>query len=393
MAVATPNAAELAAAAADEAIAWRRHLHRNPELAFEEVETSQFVYDTLDSFGGLELIRPTPTSVLARLAGARPGKTIALRADIDALPIAEENTFEFASRRPGAMHACGHDGHTAMMLATARILTDLRDQISGEIRFVFQHAEETPPGGAREVVAAGVLEGVDVVMGCHLMSVAPTGKICVARGSFMAAADTFSLEIEGKGGHAGMPQGAVDPIVIASEIVLALQQIVSRETSPLDSVLVSVTRINAGSADNIIPQTVELGGTVRTYKPELRTSTREAVERIATGIAHAHRATARLDYREGYTPVVNDPERADLVEGAARRALGDDAIGEPFRVMGGDDFSAYQQVVPGVYFVVGARNDEIGASFPHHHPRFTIDEAALQNGIAVFVQAVLDLTA
>ncbi len=374
-----------------QAIAWRRHLHAHPELSYEEVETSQFVHDTLASFAGLELERPTRTSVVARLRGTRPGRTLALRADMDALPIAEETGLEFASTRPGVMHACGHDGHTAMLLATARLLTERRAELAGEVRFVFQHAEEKPPGGARELVAAGVLDGVDLIVGCHLATRIEARKVTVPVGAWMAGADTFAIEILGQGGHAGIPHGAIDPIVAAAEVVTSLQRIVSRETDPLDSAVVSVTRIAAGTADNVIPERVELGGTVRTFSLEVRDRTREAIERVLRGVTEAHRARYRLDYREGYAPVVNDPDVAAIVERAARAELGDDAIvpWKPF--MAGEDFSAYQQVVPGVFFNVGARNEAIGASFPGHHPRFAIDESALAVGIAVMARTALDL--
>jgi amidohydrolase len=373
-----------------EAIAWRRHLHANPELSFEEVETSRFVHDTLAGFGGLELERPTPTSVVAHLRAGRPGKTLALRADIDALPIQEESGVEFASRRPGVMHACGHDAHTAMLLATAKRLVERRAELAGEVRFVFQHAEEKPPGGASELVAAGVMEGVDLVVGCHIVSRLEVGQVLIAVGPWMAAADMFEITLTGVGGHAGQPQLSVDPIVAAAALVTGFQQIVSRETSPLDSAVVSVTRISGGTANNVIPGEVVLGGTVRTLKPETRTRTREALERILRGVSEAYGVEHRFDWIEGYAPVVNDPEVAGIVERAARAELGDEAIAAPQSIMAGEDFSAYLQVVPGAFFNLGARNEAIGARWPHHHPRFAIDEAALRNGIAVLARTALD---
>ncbi len=371
------------------ATAWRRHLHANPELSFEEVDTSRFIYETLESFGGLELERPTRTSVVARLRGDRPGKTIALRADIDALPIQEENTFEFASTRPGAMHACGHDGHTAMLLATAQLLAARRSTLAGEARFVFQHAEELPPGGASELVAADVLDGVDLIVGCHLISRLDAGKVTIPVGPWMAAADMFTITVSGAGGHAAMPQLCTDPVVAASALVTALQTLVSRETSPLDSAVVSITRIVGGTANNVIPESVELGGTTRAFLPETRARLREGIERVARGIAESHRTPCRVEYIEGYDPVVNDSGVAEIVERSARAELGDDVIAPPEPIMAGEDFSAYQQLVPGVFFTVGAGNDAVGASFPHHHPRFTIDEAALGVGIAVLARTAL----
>jgi amidohydrolase len=373
-----------------QAIAWRRYLHARPELSFEEVETSQFVADTLSSLDALELERPTPTSVVAHLRGARPGKTLALRADMDALPVQEETELEFASTRPGVMHACGHDGHTAMLLATATLLMGRRDELSGEVRFVFQHAEEKPPGGARELVAAGVMEGVDLVVGAHLISRLEIGKVGVGAGPRMACGDTFAIEVTGSAGHAAFPHTSIDPVAVAAEIVVNLQQIVSRETNPLEAVVVSVTRIAGGSADNVIPGRVELGGTVRTFSQKSRERTRGAMERIVRGVTEAHRATGRLNYLEGYAPVINDPAAVALVAAAAAAELGSEAVVEQEPIMAGEDFSAYQQVVPGVFFTVGAMNEAIGACYPHHHSRFAIDESALRNGIAVLTRTALD---
>ena len=391
MAAPTVDASSLAAAAFGDAVSWRRYLHQRPELSFQEHETARFVEETLASFGGLELTRPTETSVMARLVTGRDGPVLALRADIDALPIREETDLEFASENDGVMHACGHDGHTAVLLAVARILVDQRESLRGEVRFLFQHAEELLPGGARDLVEAGVLAGVDAVVGCHLISPLDVGKIAVSSGPFMASPDTFSIVIEGRGGHAAFPHESVDPIAIAAEVVLSLQQIVARETDPNERVVVTVARIAGGSADNIIPQTVELGGTVRTFSVSARERARNAIERIVAGVTQAHAAGYRFEYVEGYFPVDNDAELAVRVKAAAERALGVDAVTEIDPIMGGDDFSAYQQKVPGVYFMVGAGSEDAGATYPHHHPRFTIDETAMENAIAVFVQVTRDL--
>jgi amidohydrolase len=376
-----------------QAIAWRRHLHANPELSFQEFETSRFVEETLASFDAFELERPTPTSVVARLSGDRPGKTLALRADLDALPVQEETGLEFASTRPGVMHACGHDGHTAMLLATAELLSSRRAELSGEVRFVFQHAEEEPPGGASELVAAGVMGGVDLVLGVHLASAIEVGKIAAGPGPRMASADTFAIEVTGAGGHAGFPHLSVDPIVVAAELIVNLQHVVSRRTDPLEAVVVSVTRIAGGSADNVIPERVELGGTVRTFDQERRAGVRASIERIVRGVTEAHGAAGRLEYVEGYAAVVNDADAVDLVRRAAAAELGEEAVVEQPPIMAGEDFSAYQQIVPGAFFRVGARNEAIGASYPHHHPRFAIDEAALRNGISVLARAAIDYLA
>lgn len=367
---------------ATDLVAWRRHLHANPELSFQEHETARFVEEKLQQLGGLELSRPTPTSVVARLR-CGDGPTLALRADMDALPIHEESGVEFASTRPGVMHACGHDGHTAVLLGVAHTLVERRDELAGEVRFLFQHAEELPPGGARELVAAGALDGVDAVVGCHLFALVESGTVAVPLGPFLAAPDTFAITVRGRGGHAAMPQNSVDPIPAAAQIVTALQQIVSRETSPLERAVVSVTQIHGGSADNIIPEAVELRGTVRTFTRDVQDAIRVALERIANGIAAAHACSADVTYEEGYLAVENDPEVAELV----RRNVEPERLGTVEPVMGGEDFSAYQQVAPGCFFVVGAGGPD---GFPHHHPRFTIDEQALPVAHDVFVRTALD---
>jgi amidohydrolase len=389
----TVDARSLAGAAFADAVLWRRELHRRPELSFQEHETARFVEETLGSFGGLKLSRPTETSVMARLVTGRAGPVLALRADIDALPITEESGLPFASEREGVMHACGHDGHTAELLAVARLLLGLRDSLRGEVRFIFQHAEELLPGGARDLVAAGALADVDAIVGCHLITPLDLGKVGVPSGPFMASPDTFSIVIEGRGGHAAFPHESVDPIAIAAQVVVALQHVVARETDPNERLVVTVSRISGGSADNIIPESVELGGTVRTFNTEARERARTAIERIVGGVTQAHAAAYRFEYVEGYLPVDNDPELATRVATAVERALGADALTEIAPIMGGDDFSAYQREAPGVYFMVGAGNEETGATFPHHHPRFTIDERAMENAIAVFVEFARDLLA
>jgi amidohydrolase len=387
------NAVSLADEVLADAVAWRRHLHRNPELSFHEHDTARFVEETLASFGGLELSRPTETSVMARLVTGRAGPVLAFRADIDALPIVEESGLPFASERDGVMHACGHDGHTAALLAVARALVAMRDELGGEARFLFQHAEELLPGGARDLVAAGVLDGVDALVGCHLLSIFDFGKVAVPRGAFMAAPDTFRIVVEGRGGHAAFPSQSVDPIAVAAEVVLALQFVVARETDPNERVVVTVSRIAGGTADNVIPESVELGGTVRTFSAEARERARSAIERIVAGVTQAHHAGYAFDYVEGYLPVDNDEALAARVAAAVERALGPEALTPIAPIMGGDDFSAYQQVVPGVYFMVGARSEEAASTFPHHHPRFTVDERAIGNAVAVFIETARDFLA
>jgi amidohydrolase len=364
-----------------DAIAWRRHLHAHPELSFREHRTAAFVRERLAELGGLVLSSPTPTSVVATLRGAGTGPTLAMRADLDALPIQEESGVEFASQTDGVMHACGHDGHTAMLLATARLLAAMREELAGEVRFVFQHAEELPPGGAIEIVRSGALDGVDAVVGCHLMSDMDVGKIAVLDGACTATADVFSVRVLGRGGHAAFPHMAVDPIAAAAQLVSSLQHVVARESPPLESVVVSVTRIAGGTASNVIPESVELGGTVRTYSEELRKQTREAMERVLAGVTAAHRAAYEFEYVEGYPSVVNDPSLTALV----REVAGARLVDRP-PLMAGEDFSAYLRVAPACFFFVGAGGE---GAFPHHHPRFVVDDAALSVGVGTLTAVAL----
>ena len=371
----------------DTVVAWRRQLHQEPELSFEETRTSRFVADTLAGFGGLEISRPTPTSVVARLVCSANGPVIAMRADMDALPIHEANDHAFVSRTPGVMHACGHDGHTAMLLGAAQVLVARRHQLQGEVRFIFQHAEELPPGGARELVEAGVLEGVDLVIGAHLWLPLAFGAVSVKAGPLMASPDNFRIVIEGAGGHAAMPHVTVDSIAIAAQVVTNLQHVVSRGVDPLASVVVSVTRIAGGTAYNVIPGSVELEGTVRTFDPELRDRVPQLMERVIAGVSAAHGARYRFVFTRGYHPVVNAPEATELLQRAVTRALGPDALVDATPTMGGEDFSAYQQQVPGAFFFIGARNEARGIVHPHHHERFDLDERALDYGTRIFVAA------
>jgi len=371
----------------EQVISWRRYLHQHPELSFHEEKTAQFVYDTLQSFGNLEISRPTKTSVMARLIGPVPGTVLAMRADMDALPITEENTFEFASQNPGVMHACGHDGHTAMLLGAAKLLAGMKDQVKGEIRFFFQHAEELFPGGAEEMVQAGVMEGVDLVIGTHLWASMEHGKIGICPGPVMAAPDTFWVTVQGKGGHAAIPHQTVDSIAVAAQVVTNLQHIVSRNTDPLDSLVISVTQFIAGTTHNVIPGSVELCGTVRSFDPALRESVPGMMERVIKGITDAHGASYTFKYVNGYRAVINDEEVSRMMEEVVVETLGSEWLERNRPTMGGEDFSAFQQKAPGCFFYIGAGNQEKGIIYPHHHARFTVDEDALEIGVKTFVNA------
>lgn len=371
----------------DLVVQWRRHLHQHPELSFHEEETAQFVHDTLESFGGLEISRPTATSVMARLVTGRPGPVLGMRADMDALAITEATGLPFASANRGVMHACGHDGHTATMLGAVRTILALREELSGEIRFFFQHAEEIYPGGAEEMVQRGVMDGVTRVIGAHLWASLEVGKVGVVEGAAMAAPDTFWITVRGKGGHAAIPQQTVDPIAIGAQVVTNLQQIVSRVLDPIDSAVLSVTQFHAGTTHNVIPEVVEMNGTVRSFDPALRTQIPRLMERIIKGVTEAHGATYEFTYERGYRPVINDADVTREMGEIVDAVCGPDVLVTLRPTMGGEDFSAFLQKAPGSFFFIGAGNVEQGIVHPHHHPRFDIDERALDTGVRIFVEA------
>lgn len=368
-------------------VAWRRHMHRNAELSFKEFDTADFLERELRAIDGIELERPTPTSLVARLRGGRPGRVLAIRADIDALPIQDQKSCDYASARPGAMHACGHDGHAAMLLGAARLLSSLRDEFPGEVRFFFQHAEEQHPGGAHAMVDAGVMQGVDRVIAAHVMSTVDTGRIVVLDGPVFASSDRFVLRVQGKGGHAANPDKCVDPIWVGSQIVANLQAVVSRNTDAQEALILSVTKFQAGSAFNVIPDTAELSGSVRCYSPEVRERVPEALARIAQGVAQAHGASVELDYVRGYRPVVNDPATAAALREAVQTALPDIPLHSMNPLPNSEDFSAFTLHAPGAYALIGARSAAKGIRHPHHHPHFDFDEDALEHGVRMFVAA------
>lgn len=382
------------AALREQVIAWRRWLHQHPELSFQEHETSAFVEARLREMPNLTVTRPTATSVLAVLGGgAGPGRTVLLRADMDALPIQEENTFEFASQRPGVMHACGHDGHTAMLLGAAQVLSAHPEGLCGEVRFIFQHAEELFPGGAQQVVDAGIMDGVDVVIGTHLLSPIPSGVIVLRDGPLLAASDRFDLTLQGRGGHGASPHETVDPVVIAAQVILAFQTVISRQRDPLDPAVLTVAQIHGGTASNIIPDTVTLSGTVRTFDPGLREEMPRRMEALVGGITSAYGATYTFDYQYGYRALHNDPGTTALLREVVQDTLGDKVtVSEGKPNMGGEDFSAYLTKAPGTFILIGAGNVDEGITAPHHHPRFTVDERALDHGMELYVAAARRLT-
>ncbi|MFB1100611.1 M20 family metallopeptidase [Terribacillus sp. JSM ZJ617] len=370
---------------------WRRHLHANPELSFQEERTSQFVYDTLAGFGNLELSRPTKTSVMAKLKGAKPGKVIGFRADMDALPIQEETNLPFASKVDGVMHACGHDAHTSILLTAAEILSAKQEEMSGEIRFFFQHAEELFPGGAKEMVEAGVTEGLDMVFGLHVASQLPRGKVGVIYGPATSNSDQFHLTVKGKGGHSSQPDKTVDPIVISAQIITNLQSVVSRMTSPKEELVVSLTTLQAGDAVNVIPNEVHMGASLRSLKQDVRKNAITAIERMVKGITEANGAAYELEVTYGYDSVINEEEATAIAERALKRKLGEGAVLHGSAIMGGEDFAAFANAVPGCFVFVGAKEEANPTPAPHHHPQFRIEEEAMQDGVQYFLGIAEDL--
>jgi len=369
-------------ALADELVALRRDLHQNPEMAWAEHRTAARVVAFLEG-AGLELRTVATTGVLATARGAE-GRTVLLRVDMDGLPIQEQGDVPYASRVPGVMHACGHDGHTAMGAAAARVLAGRRP--GGTVRVLFQPAEEGE-SGAQRVIADGALEGVDVALGIHLWNELPVGTIGVKAGPLMAAVDRLRVVVRGRGGHGGHPHRAADPVTAAAHVVVALQTIVAREVSPLQSAVVTLGAIHGGQAFNVIPDEVTLTGTVRTFDPELRRSMPERIRRIATGVAEALQCEAKVEVRPGNPAVVNDAAVAALARRAAARVVGDERVVEPEPTMGGEDMAVYFERVPGCFVFVGSANPARGLDQPHHSPRFDFDEEALAIGCEFLVQA------
>ncbi|MBY0012207.1 amidohydrolase [Paenibacillus typhae] len=347
----------------------RRHLHRHPELSNEEYETTQYIASQLTQAGIKILDYGLATGVIAEIGSGRPGPVIALRADIDALPVQEETGAEYASLFPGKMHACGHDFHTAALLGAAYLLKQQEERLPGTVRLLFQPAEEKAQG-AQRVIASGALQEVRAVIGLHNKPDLPVGTIGITGGPLMAAADGFAVTVKGSGSHAAVPEAAVDPIVAAAHIVTALQSVVSRNVSPLHSAVVSVTQLHSGNSWNVIPEKAVLEGTIRTFDEAVRAKVLDRFEQVASGVGAALGTTAKIRWIEGPPPVINDEALAALGIEAAE-ALGYQAV-KPVPSPAGEDFAFYQREVPGLFVFVGT-----SGSREWHHPAFNLDERAL----------------
>jgi len=373
-----------------ELIATRRDLHMHPEVGFAVTRTAGIVAERLRALGLDEVIEGVgKTGVKGILRGAKPGKVLLIRADMDALPITEENEVDYRSQNAGAMHACGHDGHTSILLTAARLLSRRRDEIAGTVVFCFQPAEEGG-GGARAMMADGIMENphVDASIGLHLLQESPVGTVTVITGPAMSGADGYHVTIQGKGGHGAMPHTTVDALLIAATIVTQLQEIIAREIDPLKPVVITQGVLHAGSASNVIADTAYFSGTTRFFDKDVSNYVAERLPQIVNHIAEGMRATATVEYQRYGTPVVNDARMADIVREAASDVAGVEMLDGP-RWMPSEDYSEFTRRVPSCYFFVGTRNPDTGLIWGHHHPKFNFDERALSIGVETFVGATL----
>lgn len=371
----------------------RRHLHRNPEVSFEEYDTTKYILGELKK-RGIETVQPLETGCIGIIRGDLPGKVIALRADIDALPMAEEGDakLEFLSNRPGAAHCCGHDFHTANLLGVANILMDLQDEIKGTVILVFQPAEEKLPGGADILCRSGVLQkiGVEEVYGLHTYPDLEPGEIGVKAGPIMACTSEFEVEIIGKGGHAAAPHTTIDPIVTAAHVIQQFQTIVSRTMNPTDASVITVGRIEGGTAHNIIPERVKMIGTVRTLSLETTKFIKMKMDKVLKGVTSVVDAGYSFQFREGYPAVVNDETCTKTVIQTARKVTGHEDISVLEKpVMAAEDFAFYQQHFPGAFFFLGSGSTKADSQWSWHHPRYNVDEDAFRTGASVMAGIIL----
>jgi amidohydrolase len=381
---------EQAEALREYVVAARRRLHENPELSFKEEQTARFVADELQAMGYEPEEGVGGYGVRAVLRGGRPGRTIGLRADMDALPITEENDLPFRSRNAGAMHACGHDAHTAMLLGAAKGLRPKQAELSGNVVFLFQPAEELPPGGAKAMIAAGAMQNptVDAVFGLHQGTAIVAGKMAIASGPRSASSDSFRITIIGRGGHAAMPHQAVDPIAVTGVLITALQQLVSRQLPPTQPAVVTIGMIHGGTKENIIPDEVTLAGTVRALDARVREEIPRRMEAMVKGISEGYGARYNLEYHFGYPVLVNDASMAELARRAATRVVGEENVLSNGPGMAAEDFAYFLQEAPGAFGSVGVGTPGTSERPSSHSPRFMLDEAGLPIGVAYYLSLV-----
>jgi len=370
----------------------RRDFHRHPELGFQEVRTSKIVAEELNAIGLDVTTGVAKTGVIAMLEGTNPGPVVLIRFDMDALPIQEENEVDYVSSNPGVMHACGHDGHTAIGLTVAKLLSTYRDQIHGSVKFMFQPAEEGL-GGAEQMVNEGVLENpkVDYALAMHLWNDKPVGWFGITTGSVMAASETFVIKLTGKGGHGAAPHLTIDPVLAAANLITSVQGIVSRNVDPQDTAVVSVTVVRGGDTFNVIPSRVELQGTIRTFDPQTRKMVLDRFTKIVESTSEAFGCEVDLDLKSITPAVINDIKVCQKVQDLINRVIPDAVLDVNDRTMGSEDMAFVLEKVPGCFIFVGSSNSKKGLDYSHHHPRFDFDEQGLIYGSALMTAATLDL--
>ncbi len=374
----------------DELVAIRRHLHMHPELSFQEEKTPEYIAAFLEEQGITVERNVGGRGVVGRLIKDESLPTLAIRADFDALPIQDEKDAPYKSQVPGVMHACGHDAHTAILMITAKILAKNFDKINGNLVFIHQHAEEVDPGGAIQMIADNCLKGVDAIIGQHVSSDLEVGKLGYKYGTATGIPDDFWITINGKGGHAAHPDTTIDPVAATIRLCNDLQYIVSRKTSATTPAVISVTQLQAGDQNNVIPDSAKIAGTIRTFDPTTQRLMIDELKRCLEGLVTTMGITYELKYSKGYPPVVNTINETDLIVNAARKIEDIEELVELKPSLGGEDFSYYLQRVPGSFFYTGTRNENFKADFPHHHPKFDIDETGMLNAVKVFLQATED---
>ncbi|SEQ41551.1 amidohydrolase [Virgibacillus subterraneus] len=366
----------------------RRFLHQYPELSFHETKTAQYIADFYEKLGIPYQTNVGGNGVIATLKGGKPGKTVALRADFDALPIQDEKDVPYKSKVDGVMHACGHDGHTATLLMLAKTMMSFQEDLPGTIVFLHQHAEEYAPGGAKPIIESGAIDHVDAVFGTHLWATTPFGVLQTTKDVFMAGTDRFTITIHGQGGHGAYPHETKDAIVIGSQLITQLQQIVSRRLDPLETAVLTIGVFEAGTTFNVIADKAKIVGTVRFLNTAVQEQVIEEMEKVIKGVCVSIDASFSFDYVKGYPPLVNHAEEAELVLKAGEKIEEIHTAEEVLPVMGGEDFAYYTMKKPGAYFFTGAQKE--GNEFPHHHPKFDIEERALPVAAKTLIQAYFD---
>lgn len=373
-------------------VKWRRYLHQNPELSFKELNTSKWLKETLIGMKNFTIISIGKISFVAEIDGLKESNTestLAFRTEMDALPIQEKTELAFSSRCDGVMHACGHDGHMAILLGFAKYLSENRCRFSQKIKLVFQSAEEIPPGGAKLISESGVLNDVDEIYAFHIFPNHPAGSISISEGVATASQDIFRVNITGKGTHGAYPEKGIDPILVASEIISSLNHIVSRSISSFDTAVISVGQVHSGQVFNVIPDTAFIEGNIRTFSSDARKTIKERIQSIITGISKAYDAKAEVEFKKGYNPVINNQKCVMIAEIAAKRAVGESNVFHNARKMVSEDFSAYTDFLKGCFMILGGGETE-QFSYMNHHPKFDFCEKTMVNGLLTYVDIVTD---